>query len=1342
MARSLFNLKTLAIAIMAVFAIPVFAAEYRIYNPYENVDFSKQYKAGFHNHSTYSDGSNTRKDMLEDAYRKDYSVFTMNDHNWLTPAWDEPGYGPPDRGTFYGGTSTNKVSLTTQEKDNMNAGTYTGVTGRTSDIGGMIGLVNTNEHSSGHHINSYLADYATISQDVDEILGNIRDKGGISIINHPGRHTNGAGQNCTSPIASNDATNIQKYADYFRNYPSSVGMEIINKTDGESRTDRFLWDNLLKEMMPDRPVWGFSNDDSHSLDETGYSYNLLLMPELSDEKVLNSMQKGAFFAFSRAARCEGIWTDAPNRGSASHISRQKEPMPKITNIEVNDNTITITAITVNSSGVEIVGNPNIDWIADGIKIHTGSSLNIANFSDKINNYVRANVWNSNGIIFVQPFGIKITRTIEEEIVAAKTAIESRTYNVEFANGTVINAVNVKRAIEQEIAALQLVKVNTKVEVTEVGGSYTFTVELSKEPAQSQTTLSMPINVSVSPLTCELTNPITKIVVSSGTISRSGTWTVKCNNTTTLSASSSGFAWETQSSPSAPATSGLFSYKVTGNSGAGACAGKNATCTVPVVPAAFECTLKDPGAKGKVGEPITLSNDFNVYCHAYNSSNYTTNSTVVANNDYTISTINLTPTVPGLFEIDIRKSGGTGCSNATAKCVIEIEDTRTEEQKCADYWTGVACVPVVSSCALLTDIIIANECVARTETQCTGAGIEWHKGTCMTNADVLLAKKETCDEYWTGAACVAWNSTCAETEKVDESDNSCMMLNEAECGSEDGVEWHAGECMTLAMKNEKIACADNFKKWGTASCLEECLDGYTNVEGFCVDDAVIARDKAVAACNLLNKNIQDIEIGNACTTCKLATDVVDANGICVFNTATCVAANGQKPNATNDDCMAMTGQERCEYANSTLIFVGATFVDVSTSCKTSLEIEQAACTEYWNGMACVPVVTSCTLATQTVVANECVARTEAQCAGTGIEWYNGACTTTIPIIANLSSATVTVNGTYTYNGMAQIPAAENVVVVFNDKILEHDVDYIYAVANNINAGMSTVTLTGKGYYTGTKTEDFTILPTPLTTAIVSEFNPMIYTGIEQTPNATVTVNGLTATGTWSDVVNVADLTAFTANGNFTGTLERATGMAKADGETVAKPVLASRTSSSITIEALTTSNDQEVEYAISENEFPKPIIFGDILGILDILEFSGLKESSTYYIFARAKENANYKTGNISEPLETSTQTNSSSSNEEAYSSSDGESSSSSDDGQLPIHFSQAYMGNISAKAIGRAIVLENVPQGAKVRIYNLKGERIYNSQLSAFNSQLKIEVQTRGMYVAKIGSQTLRVLVK
>ena len=67
--------------------------------------------------------------------------------------------------------------------------------------------------------------------------------------------------------------------------------------------------------------------------------------------------------------------------------------------------------------------------------------------------------------------------------------------------------------------------------------------------------------------------------------------------------------------------------------------------------------------------------------------------------------------------------------------------------------------------------------------------------------------------------------------------------------------------------------------------------------------------------------------------------------------------------------------------------------------------------------------------------------------------------------SLTGAQVTVSGSYTYTGQAQIPAADAVTVQVDGKIIPKD-RYTISASDNTNAGQATVTVTGKGDYTGT------------------------------------------------------------------------------------------------------------------------------------------------------------------------------------------------------------------------------------------------------------------------------------
>ena len=92
--------------------------------------------------------------------------------------------------------------------------------------------------------------------------------------------------------------------------------------------------------------------------------------------------------------------------------------------------------------------------------------------------------------------------------------------------------------------------------------------------------------------------------------------------------------------------------------------------------------------------------------------------------------------------------------------------------------------------------------------------------------------------------------------------------------------------------------------------------------------------------------------------------------------------------------------------------------------------------------------------------------------TGKGNYTGTTTKTFKIDAvNVSSATVTgINTTYTYTGSTITPVP---TVKYGNTTLASGTDYTVSYSNNVNEGTATVTITGKGNYTGTINKTFVI-----------------------------------------------------------------------------------------------------------------------------------------------------------------------------------------------------------------------------------------------------------------------------
>lgn len=396
--------------------VQAFAAEddyeldYIINNPYETVDWQNfnQYKADFHAHSRNSDGGNFTYEMVEDHYKKGYDILAMTDHNYTTKGWENAGEG----------------AVTAERKSEIESGADRG--GK-----GMLDFSYSNEQSRTDHINSFLADWNNSSPaTMANTLREIEERGGISHINHMGRYT---GYKSSEP--ANDPAQISKYVNLLDTYRSTVGLEIINKIDNESRYDRILWDNILKEMLPQgRQVWGFANDDTHSLNATGYSFNMMLMPELSIPATRSAMENGTFYSVSRVSRVDGInatlpdGRSMPGSGNTSTTYLLDQTTPSISNIEVDQEE--------NSLTVEGADFTTVEWIADGKVIATGNTIDLNDYEDQINSYVRAQLKSDTGIAFTQPFSLTIQEPEEIKIRKIDTKVNRAViqYNIASANG--------------------------------------------------------------------------------------------------------------------------------------------------------------------------------------------------------------------------------------------------------------------------------------------------------------------------------------------------------------------------------------------------------------------------------------------------------------------------------------------------------------------------------------------------------------------------------------------------------------------------------------------------------------------------------------------------------------------------------------------------------------------------------------------------------------------------------------------------------------------------------------------------------------------------------------------
>jgi hypothetical protein len=427
MKRRILKVLSIVMALSMVFClmqIPVSAATttYEITNPYESVTHllgneDNHYKTNLHTHSTYSDATIPLTEMVKEHYSQDFDILGIADHGVIGKEWDEqPTLIPLYQ---YNPLIGNKQGhFTTEEYESIVNGTYSEGTSRTKTTGmncvtGAIEgnmLVIQKNHVNGYFMNNdstegYLGDEG----DFSTVIKMIEDAGGVSHINHPGDWLGSAkgelvydedgnvlytpnGEEMTVGYQmATDPGNVQFFANFFRVYPSCLGIEVYNAFDRPTRTDRVLWDGLLKAIIPEgRNVWGFANNDAHTNEDVDTCFMDFILPEYSQANVRTAMENGTFFAVSRYD-----WGD--------RIGTTME-YPTVTSIAVDDVNDTITIIGKNTD--------TIKWIADGVIIQTDeisvngvcmSTIKLQNHSEDISCYVRAELNGAGGRTLTQAF---------------------------------------------------------------------------------------------------------------------------------------------------------------------------------------------------------------------------------------------------------------------------------------------------------------------------------------------------------------------------------------------------------------------------------------------------------------------------------------------------------------------------------------------------------------------------------------------------------------------------------------------------------------------------------------------------------------------------------------------------------------------------------------------------------------------------------------------------------------------------------------------------------------------------------------------------------------------------
>lgn len=336
-------------------------------NAYEGVDWenTNRYKANFHTHTSQSFDTSIPVHEVVDLYHQaGYSILALTDHDFNPYPWTLFDLFNPDaesRDHEQLGMLT--IPANELSKDNRNS--WSEATG--GDF--------------NHHNDFFTGRKGQEFASLRESYAYTQALGGMQLINHPGQYWS-----LDKTYTAGEKNSPQWHAENFQTYSSLIGLEVYNQ--GNRRpNDRILWDQILEITMPDRPVWGYSNDDTHTREQYFRNYQYMLMPDLTVESLKDAMSNGReYFSYEYTGSGEA-------------------KAPRINSIKVDDSAMTITIDT---------DADDVSWIYSTDKPSSGTAGSrkstvvglgkTFDYSGYQGRYVRALIKNEYGETCTQPFG--------------------------------------------------------------------------------------------------------------------------------------------------------------------------------------------------------------------------------------------------------------------------------------------------------------------------------------------------------------------------------------------------------------------------------------------------------------------------------------------------------------------------------------------------------------------------------------------------------------------------------------------------------------------------------------------------------------------------------------------------------------------------------------------------------------------------------------------------------------------------------------------------------------------------------------------------------------------------
>ena len=338
-------------------------------NAYENIDWKNigRYKANFHTHTSQSFDTQYTTTEVVDKYQKGgYQILALTDHDANSYPWSMFNlYNPDAQDRDPDAMGMLAVPGNELSKDRRNSWS--------ESTGGEF----------NHHNDFFTGRKGQEFMSLRESYAYSQAIGGLQIINHPGQYWN-----LGTEYKNGEKNSPEWHAENFKLYDSLIGLEVYNQ--GNRRpNDRILWDQVLTITMPERPVWGYSCDDTHTSEQYFRNYQFMLMPQLTVDALKDAMIGGnTVFSYEYTGSGEA-------------------KAPQIDAITVDKEAKTITIDTDDADSIE--------WIYSTYRTGSAASTTKSavvgygktfDYNGYLGSYVRARLVNNYGETATQPFGFE------------------------------------------------------------------------------------------------------------------------------------------------------------------------------------------------------------------------------------------------------------------------------------------------------------------------------------------------------------------------------------------------------------------------------------------------------------------------------------------------------------------------------------------------------------------------------------------------------------------------------------------------------------------------------------------------------------------------------------------------------------------------------------------------------------------------------------------------------------------------------------------------------------------------------------------------------------------------